>query len=152
MKSRSSRAFIPLGRGCRRQPSASRGFLSLTGFTLFEVLIALAILSTAIVFIFRSFTSSLASAKFSQNITLACFLAENKIWELEEEQITKAEPIDVRQGSEKIQGKEFQWEYRVNKLGSSNLIYLEFVVYWQEQFRENKYSLEFSTYLLPQAT
>ncbi|MCX5699847.1 MAG: type II secretion system minor pseudopilin GspI [Candidatus Omnitrophica bacterium] len=117
-------------------------------FTLLEVLIALVILSTAIVFIFRSVTSSLYSAKFSQNITGACFFAENKIWEMEEEQRAKAEPIENRQGSQKIQGKDFRWTCQTKRLGSSNLVYLEFIVYWQESLREKEYVLEFDTYLL----
>ncbi len=119
-------------------------------FTLLEVLIALAILSTAIVFIFRSFTASLSSVKFSQNITLACFFAENKIWELEQEQKAKADLIESRQGNQKLQGKDFRWAYQVERLGSSDLAYLEFIVYWQENLREKECSLEFDTYLVPQ--
>ena len=119
-------------------------------FTLLEVLIALAILSTAIVFIFRSFTFSLSTTKFSQNITLACFLAEDKIWELEQGQMAQVEPIESQQGSEKIQGKDFRWAYQTKKLGNSDLVYLEFIVYWQENLREKEYSLEFDTYLTSQ--
>ena len=119
-------------------------------FTLLEVLIALAILSTAIVFIFRSFTSSLSSAKFSQDITLACFFAESKIWELQEEQRIKSEPLAGQQGIEKIQGKDFKWSYQAKKIGSANLIDLEFIISWQENLREKEYSLEFDTYLLGQ--
>ena len=117
-------------------------------FTLLEVLIALAILSTAIVFIFRSFTSSLSSAKFSQNITLASFFAEGKIWELEQEQKTKLEPIADRDGSEKMQGKDFKWSAKAKKVGSSGLVYLDFIISWQENFREKEYFIEFDTYLL----
>lgn len=124
-------------------------FKSNKAFTLLEVLIALAILSTAIVFIFRSFTSSLSSAKFSQNITGACFFAENKIWELEQEQKAQTDPIDSRQGSEKIQGKDFKWTSLAKKIGNSNFVYLEFILYWQENLREKEYSLEFDSYLLP---
>jgi len=119
-------------------------------FTLLEVLIALAILSTAIVFIFRSFTSSFSSTKFSQNITLACFFAENKIWELEQEQKAKIGPIESQQGNQKLQGKDFKWSYQAKRLGNSNLVYLEFIVYWQENLREKEYSLEFDTYLVAQ--
>lgn len=113
-----------------------------------EVLIALVILCTAIVFIFRSLTSSLSSVKFSQNMTLACFFAENKIWELEQEQKGKAGPIESQQGNEKIQGKYFKWMYQAKRLGSSNLVYLEFIVCWRENLREKEYSLEFDTYLV----
>ena len=117
-------------------------------FTLLEVLIALAILSTAIVFIFRSFTSSLSSAKFSQDITLACFFTENKIWELEQEQKAQRELIESQQGSEKIKGKDFRWTSQTKKIGDSNLVYLEFIIYWQENLKEKEYSLEFDTYLM----
>ena len=138
MISRSNKAFTPAPKSLVR------------GFTLLEVLIALAILSTAIVFIFRSFTSSLYSTKFSQNITGACFFAENKIWELEQEQKAKTWPIESEQGNQKFQGKDFKWSYQAKRLGSSNLIYLEFIVSWQENLREKEYSLEFDTYLVLQ--
>lgn len=123
-------------------------FKSSKAFSLLEVLLSIVILSTAIVFIFRSFTSSLFSTKFSQNITLACFLAENKIWELEQEQKIKVEPIETRQDSEILQGKEFKWKCQVERLGNSSLIYLEFIISWQEGLRKKEYSLEFNTYIL----
>jgi|GEM_PF-935959 len=143
MISKYNKAFTPLEASRRAAPL-------LMGFTLLEVLIALAILSTAIVFIFRSFTTSLYSVKLSQNITGACFFAENKIWELEQEQKAQAEPIENRQGNQKLQGKDFKWAYQAKRLGDSNLVYLEFIIHWQESLREKEYSLEFDTYLLPQ--
>lgn len=50
-------------------------------FSLFEVMVAVAILSTALVFVFRSFATVLTAVKLSRNLTLACWLAEEKIWE-----------------------------------------------------------------------
>lgn len=136
-----NKIFVHLGVPARKAPP-------LAGFTLLEVLIALAILSTAIVFIFRSFTASLSSVKFSQNITLACYFTENKIWELEEEQKAKAGPLESQQGSQKLQGKDFKWAYQAKRLGSSNLVQLEFIISWQESLREKEYALEFDTYLI----
>ncbi|MFA4843036.1 MAG: prepilin-type N-terminal cleavage/methylation domain-containing protein, partial [Candidatus Omnitrophota bacterium] len=53
------------------------------GLTLLEVLITVAILAGAIVFVFRGFLTALSATKFSQNVTLACLLAEDKIWKAE---------------------------------------------------------------------
>ncbi|MFH1191309.1 MAG: prepilin-type N-terminal cleavage/methylation domain-containing protein, partial [Candidatus Omnitrophota bacterium] len=64
----------------KRKKSSLRRPFSKRGFSLAEVLITMAILVTGIVFVFRAFVTSMSSAKFSQNITMACLLAENKIW------------------------------------------------------------------------
>ena len=46
-------------------------------------MIAVAILTTAVVFILRSFTAAIAAAKVSQNISRACILAENRLFWVE---------------------------------------------------------------------
>lgn len=118
-------------------------------FSLVEVLITVGILSTAITFIFRSFTASLNSAKFSQNITLACYLAESKLFEIEQKQKNSLPPIENEEGSQDLQGKKFNWSYEIEQTEDPNLIKLEFNVSWQEGVREKEYVLSFSTYLLP---
>jgi len=118
-------------------------------FSLLEVLITVAILSTAVIFVFRSFTASLSSAKFSQNITLACYLAEAKLWEIEQNQRQSPSPLDPDNGTEKMQGRDFNWSYETIKLEGLNLIKLRFNISWQEKIREKEYSMEFLTYLIP---
>jgi hypothetical protein len=99
-----------------------------------------AILSTAIVFIFRAFTTVLSATKLSQNITLACLLAESKLWEIEQRYKDNKQPLG-REGEEIIQDKEFRWDYTTEPI-------LEFNVTWQENAnKEEKYSI--ATYLPP---
>lgn len=118
-------------------------------FSLLEVLITVAVLSTAIIFVLRSFTAALSAARFSQNIGLACYLAENKLWEIEQKQKLYYEPLIPEQGSQILQERRFNWAYTLSKLTDADLILLKVKVSWQEKAREKEYSLSFSTYLLP---
>lgn len=114
-------------------------------FSLLEVLITVAILSTAIIFIFRAFTASLSSCKFSQNITFACFLAEDKLWEIEKRYKDKKSET-LHPASEIMQNTEFNWDYEKQDI-DSELKQLKFAISWQEKVRENEYSIEILTYL-----
>lgn len=118
-------------------------------FSLLEVIITVAILSTAIVFVFRAFTTVLSSVKFSQNITLACFLAEDKLWEIENKQKDTKGPLSTASGTEKIQEQDFNWDYTVTEIQDLNLVELKFNVNWKENVREKEYVLNFATYLIP---
>ncbi|MBI4972838.1 MAG: prepilin-type N-terminal cleavage/methylation domain-containing protein [Candidatus Omnitrophica bacterium] len=118
------------------------------GLSLLEVLITTAILSSAIIFVFRAFTTALSAARFSQNITLACFLAEDKFQEWEERQKELTTPLGLDAGREKKQARDFNWNYETNKLADSNLIELKFNVSWKESIRQKDYVLDFFTYLL----
>jgi type II secretion system protein I len=110
-------------------------------------MITVAILSTAIVFALRAFAVVLSGVRFSQNITLACLLAEDKIWEAEMKQKENKDLLKPASGKETMQGRDFNWEYEVSDTDSANLKFLKFTVSWQEK-RENPYSLEFFTYIL----
>jgi len=118
-------------------------------FTLVEVIITVGILSTAIVFVLRSFMAALSATQLSQNITLASFLAEDKLWEIEQKQKHSASPLGAEQGIEKIEERDFNWKYATTKLEESDLIELKFAVSFPEKRKENKYALEFLTYLMP---
>jgi type II secretion system protein I len=118
-------------------------------FSLLEVIITVAILSIAIVSIFRAFTTVLSTLKLSQNMTLACFLAEDKLWEIEQRQRDNVKPLEAS-GSETIQEREFKWDYTTEKdsSGLANLNKLVFIVSWQEKRRgEEQYII--NTYLTP---
>ena len=120
-------------------------------FTLIEVLIASAILATAIVFIFRSFNVMTTAVKFSQNISLACFLIEDKLWEIEDKQKDRLELQEAASGEEEIQGQKFKWEYTladIESSGSVKLKSLDFKVSWPENARKEAI-LDLVTYLSP---
>ena len=114
-------------------------------FTLLEVLITVAILTTAITFIFRSFTASLAFAQFSQDITIACYLAEDKLWEIEQSPVSG--PKSSGWGSQRIQNKNFNWLYEIRDTDNDDLKELKLTVSWKENVREKEYTMEFLTYL-----
>lgn len=116
------------------------------GFTLIEVLITVAILSTSIIFLFRSFTVSLSSAKFSQDITLGCFLAEEKIWDViyaYNHSLKLPDPA-----KETLQNKDFNWTYSIADTDNDKIKELKFTVSWKENAREKAWPLEVSTYLV----
>lgn len=115
------------------------------GFTLIEILITVAIVSTAIIFLLRSFTASLGSARFSQHITLACYLSEQKLLEIERILVKGADYPES--GTETLQNKRFNWRREIRDTDKPDLKELKFTVGWQENLREKEYSMEFLTYL-----
>lgn len=114
-------------------------------FTLLEVLITVAILSTAITFLFRSFTAVLSSAQFSQYISLACYLSEDKLWEIE--QANTGGSGFPESGSAMQQNKNFNWRYEIQDTDHQDLKELNFIVSWKVKTREKEYLMEFLTYL-----
>ena len=116
------------------------------GFTLLEVLITVAILSSAVIFIFRAFGAVLNSAKFSQNISSACYLAENKIWEIRHR---RAAPPKKETAAEEYSTKQrFNWRWENGDLENLGLSLLKFNVSWKERMREKDYEISLSSYLL----
>ncbi len=112
-------------------------------------MITVAILSTAIVFTLRAFASVLTGVRFSQDISLACLLAEDKMWEAEAKQKESKEPLEPASGSQTMGGRDFNWDYTAAKIEDMDLINLEFNVSWKEKAREKEYTLDFITYLIP---
>lgn len=114
-------------------------------FSLLEVLIAVGILSVAVITIFRSFTACLSAARFSQHISLASFLAEEKIFEIE--QAYKNNLIIEDRGLIVLTSTNFNWHYEILDTQDEDLKELKFIVSWKENQREQEYPMEFLTYL-----
>jgi type II secretory pathway pseudopilin PulG len=105
-----------------------------------EVIVAVAILSTAIVFVFRSFTTSIAANALSQNITRACLALEAALWEIEQK-YPQLESAGI------CPDKQFDCDYKITDI-AAGLKKIDFKIAWQED-RTKKYSLDFATYFLP---
>ncbi|HLD83067.1 MAG TPA: hypothetical protein VI976_03875 [Candidatus Omnitrophota bacterium] len=121
-------------------------------FSLIEVLITTGILTTAIVFIFRGLTTVLNSAKLSQEMALACFLAEDKLWQIETEEKALPNAPLTGSGREKLQDREFNWSYQITEKDLSGfnkkIRQLELKVSWQEK-RGMLAEYSVNTYLAP---
>jgi len=117
-------------------------------FSLTEVLVAIAILSTAIIFIFRSFATLLSSQRVSQDLILATFFAEEKIWEVKEEQKNSLKPLDYKEGSQELQGNQFNWNCSLVDLGQSGLVELELSVSLPGKSNADRRTVNFLTYIL----
>ncbi|MBI4706487.1 MAG: prepilin-type N-terminal cleavage/methylation domain-containing protein [Candidatus Omnitrophica bacterium] len=112
-------------------------------FSLIELLVTMAILAAGIVFIFRSFAASLAGVKLSQNITNACLLAENKVWEIG--QHYKDGFSFPEQGAEESGVKKFDWNSKFSDTEIAGLKKLDLIVSWPEGTMA--YSMNFSTFV-----
>jgi prepilin-type N-terminal cleavage/methylation domain-containing protein len=117
------------------------GSKSNRAFSLLEVIITVAILATAIVFIFQGFSAVLSSITLSQNITQACFLSEDKLWKLENDF-----PLSDSLWEEAPYDK-FSYTYESADTQINDLKQLKVLVSWPQK-REKPYSLEFITYKL----
>ncbi|MDP2941634.1 MAG: prepilin-type N-terminal cleavage/methylation domain-containing protein [Candidatus Omnitrophota bacterium] len=109
------------------------------GFSLLEVLITVGILASVIVFIFRAFGAALNSARFSQNLLQASYLAENKIWEIKHR--AGDLPKDESGKEDYPAGRQFNWRWQKSDLAGQNLSLLNFTVSWKEKAREKDYEI-----------
>lgn len=117
-------------------------------FSLLEVIITVAILSVAIMYVFRSFAAAIAGTKFSQNVSLAVFLAEGQLWEIEQ-RYKDGLVLPAHPQVEKIQERDFNWDYAILDTDIPELKKLKFTVSWKEKAREKEYSIDFFSYLAP---
>lgn len=112
-------------------------------FSLLELLITIAIISTGITVILQAFSFASRVAGLSSDIIRADFLAEDKLQELEfkeKQGLIKQEPAQSSGLSDK-----FQWKADLGFIPDTGLYKLSFVVDWQRlNFQED---VAFNTYL-----
>lgn len=113
-------------------------------FTLIEVLVTMAIFSTAIIFVFRAFTTSLDSVRLSQHVVLASELAQEKI--LETSLALKSHQSFPGSGSVTLENQKFDWRYELTDL-EKNEKGLNLAVTWKEKAGKNQHLLEIRTLL-----
>lgn len=114
-------------------------------FSLFEVIITVAIFTTTVVAILRSVTTVIASANIAGDTTLACFLAEDKFWEIEYRSKYNKEPL-ISSGRQVFGAKDFNWNYETQDTESGHLKGLKLFVRWPEN-AGREYSIEFLSYM-----
>jgi len=112
-------------------------------FSLLELIIAIAVLSTGIIALLRAFSFSARLTGLSCDIINAVFLAEDKMQELElkeKQNLIDNEPAQVgdREGK-------FAWEYTLSLNRDFNLYRLDFDIKWQRANRDE--SLKLNTFL-----
>ena len=109
------------------------------GFTLLEIVIALAILSIALVAVLRSGGSNLALIYESNTLTTASFLCRQKLAEIESE----VGESNVMEGDFGKEFPGFRWkaEFLVPPAMLSNARRLEVKILWNEGRRERHFAL-----------
>lgn len=112
------------------------------GFTLLEVMIALAILSIVAVAFLRSQAGSVRLIDEARYISLATLLAKGKMAELESKGFSEPGKSSG-EGGEGFEG--FRWEKKVSATEVWNVQKVEIKVWWKEG--NNERSLELFTYL-----
>lgn len=118
-------------------------------FTLLEVLVTTAIISIGLTFIFRSFTTALAASKLSNEILSACYLAEDKAWQLEQLYCCQAVKPDLNPPPAETNSG-LNCSYEISDTESRDLKKLKLVITFGKNEREAR-NLDFLTYLkIPQ--
>ena len=89
------------------------------GFTLLEVLVAMAILALALGAIIRAGGESAANVSYLRDKTLAAWVAENQIVE----RLLQADwpPVASTSGEEEMAGRDWHWEIEVSETSDKDL-------------------------------
>ena len=122
------------------------------GFSLLELMLAITILSAGMVIVMHSYVTSLRAVRVSGNFLAANLLLEEKIWEIQEEQIRLGEIItEEKQGEFALPFEAFSYKISFEKEqfeGQEELSPLyksTFEVFWQE--RDSQWSSFCLTYM-----
>lgn len=113
------------------------------GFMLLELIVSLAILSTGLLAVTRSFISSLGASNYSRQYTLACILTEEKLNELELFTDLSEETV---QGSFEEPYTQFSWKSEIKPSSNESLKHVTVTIFWKDKWKQKKVRL--STLLL----
>ena len=103
-------------------------------FTMVEVVVALAILSTTIIAVFGAMRTCATAAHHTRMLTRSVLLAENL---LVEARLSENTVFETKQGQE----NPYQWRVRIVPTPIENLGAIHVQVRWREQQREQQYEL-----------
>lgn len=111
------------------------------GFLLFELMVAVVLLSVSLTVISRSFIQSLSALRTSGNYFKGGLLLEKKMWELEQ----KPPSAGREEGSFETFGKLFHWDVATEEMEDAPLYESRVTVGWSAAGREQ--ALAVTTYL-----
>lgn len=104
------------------------------GFTMVEVIVAIAILSTGIIAVFGAMRICSTAAHHTRMLTKSVLLAEALLVEVRLSENAVFETKEGREGS-------YWWKVRIVPTPAENLGAIHVQVRWQEQQREQQYEL-----------
>ncbi len=113
------------------------------GFMLLELMVSMAILSTGLLAVTRSFISSLGASDYSRQYTLACILTEEKLNELEQSTDLFEE---TEHGSFEEPYSKFSWKSEIKQSSNESLKHVTVTTFWKDKGKQKKVRL--STLLL----
>jgi prepilin-type N-terminal cleavage/methylation domain-containing protein len=99
------------------------------GFTLLEVIVAMVIVVVGVVMISQTFSTGLRAVRVSDKATIARFLAEQKIAELEMLAFTS---IQTANGDFGTDYPEYSWQEEVATTTLDNMIQVNLTISWTE--------------------
>lgn len=96
-------------------------FKNKQGFTLLEVLVALAVLAIAMLAVMRTVASSADTAAYLRDKTLAAWVADNVLTEV---RVKEELPRDTK-GEQQLANRRWYWQLKVSETADKNLLKLE---------------------------
>lgn len=114
-----------------------------TGFTLLEVMVAMAILAIALVAVLRSQAHTVFVAGEARLSTTASLLAQSKLAEIESNR------QDSTQGDFGKDFPNYSWETSIRKTELKQLREVILTIQWQEQSLTREYKVSFYQYVEP---
>jgi|GEM_PF-1078821 len=105
---------------------------SSSGFLLFEVAVAVVILSIGITVVLRSFNSAIAAVKGVRDYTTAMFLLDEKMFQMETDNNL------VKEGSFEDEFKKFSWKIDAVPLEKMPLDEIKASIFWGVSGLQNK--------------
>ncbi|MFB3895033.1 MAG: prepilin-type N-terminal cleavage/methylation domain-containing protein [bacterium] len=100
-----------------------------SGFTLLEVIVAMVIVVIGLILISQTFSTGLRAVRVSDKATVARFLAEQKLTELELEDFSTLQSTSGDFGTDY---PEFTWQEEVATTNLDNLLQVNLTISWTE--------------------
>jgi prepilin-type N-terminal cleavage/methylation domain-containing protein len=110
------------------------------GFTLLEAVVTVAVVSVTSLFVLRAFGLAMATMRVSQDMTRACLVAEEKMWDLQG-QLAGGAKMTPGQEKRTSGGMDFTCAWTVETLKDIKLSEAHLTVSWKEGRRGGERSI-----------